>query len=261
MVHRWKGIVLGSLLLAASSSAAAAAADALLELWRTGKYEQAIEAGEAADTAQSLSLAARAAVSDMMMRIPPCLECVHRAQALARKAIAADPKAALPLTYLAVSLGYEARIVGLLESQRKGLAGESRSAIDAAIAADSKNSFAVATLGGWNIDTVRIGGSLLARLTYGATIDDGMKKYAEAVAMEPDNFVIRYQYALSLASYDADKYHDVIKEQLARATQGKPGSVYESLSQRRAVELLGLLRAGGKKLFAHQVKRDMGIPE
>jgi tetratricopeptide (TPR) repeat protein len=260
MVHRWIWVALASFFLSVSASAAIGP-DTAPELWRAGKYEQAIEAGTAANTAEGLSVAARAAVSDVMTRIPPCLDCVHRAQDLARKAIAADPKAPLPHVYLAVSLGYEARIVGLLESQRKGLGEESKSALEAAIAADPKNAFAIATLGGWNIDTVRIGGSFLARLTYGATIDEGIAKYTQAIAMDPEDLVIHYQYALSLAGCDADKYHDVIAEQLARATQGKPESVYESVSQKRASDLLGLLKAGDRQAFADQVKRYMGIPE
>ncbi|HEY5237943.1 MAG TPA: hypothetical protein VIJ62_06130 [Rhizomicrobium sp.] len=197
----------------------------------------------------------------MMTRIPPCLDCVLRAQDLARRAIAADPKAPLPHVYLAVSLGYEARIVGLLESQSKGIPEESKSALEAAIAFDPKNTLAIATLGGWNIDAVRIGGAMLARLTYGARIDDGIAYFTQAIAMDPGDFVIRYQYALSLASYDVDKYHDVIADQLARATETKSASVYESVSQSRASDLLDLLKAGDRQAFASQVKLYMGIPE
>lgn len=253
-------LVLGSIFLGASTLAAVGP-NAIYELWRAGEYEQAIKAGTVENTPESLSIAARAAVSDMMMRVPPCLDCVHRAEEAARTAIAADPKAALPHIYLAVALGYEARIVGLLRSQQKGIPEESRNALGAAIAADPKNAFAIATLGGWNIDAVRIGGSMLARLTYGATIEDGISDYTHALAMDPNDFVIHYQYALSLAGYDVDKYRDTIATELARATVGKPNSVYESISQKRAADLLSLLKASDKEAFSQLVKRDMGVPE
>lgn len=254
-------LLLTSVFLGAPAVAAGGPDSSALELWRAGKYEQAIEAGKAANTAESWSVAAGAAVSDIMTRIPPCLDCVRRAQDLARRAIAGDPKAPLPHVYLAIALGYEARIVGLLESRRRKLAEDSKSALDVAIAADPKNAFAVATLGAWHIDTVRIGGSMLARMLYGARIDDSIAKFKQAIAMDPDDFFIRYQYALSLASYDAEAYHDVIADELARAAQGKPRSVYESVSQKRSRDLLDLLRSGDRQAFEVQVKRDMGIPE
>ena len=146
MAHRLILVVVSSSFLLASASAAVGTISAS-DLWRAGKYEQAIDAGKAANTAEGLSVAARAAVSDMMTRIPPCLDCVHRAQDLARKAIVADPKAPLPRVYLAVSLGYEARIVGLLASQSRGISEESKSSLETAIASDPKNALAVATLG------------------------------------------------------------------------------------------------------------------
>ncbi len=252
--------VLGSIFFSVSASAAGEPNPAL-EFLRAGKYEQAIEAGKAQNTAKGLSIAAYAAVSDIMLRIPPCLDCVHRAEDLARQAIAVDPKAPLPHVYLAVSLGYETRIIGALESQRKGLAKEMKSALDYAIAADPKNTFAITSLGVWNIEAVRIAGSTLAQLMLGANIDDGIANFTQAIAIDPDVFVIRYYYALSLASCDVDKYHDVIAEQLARAAQGKPQSVFESVVQKRANDLLSLLKAGAQKAFADQVKRYMGIPE
>lgn len=258
-VRRWIGIAACSLLVSVSASAATAP-DQPYELWRDGKYDQAIQVGEATNTPEGLSVAARAALSDMMMRIPPCLDCVHRAEDLARKAIAADPKAPLPHVYLAVSLGYEARIVGMMEAQRQGISDTVKKALDTAIADDPKNSFAIATLGGWNIDVVRIAGSFLAGLTYGANMGDGIAKYTQAISLDPNDLVIRYQYALSLASCDADKYHDVIVDQLSRATQIKPGSVYESVSQKRASDLLTLLKSGDRQAFDSQVKRYMGIP-
>ena len=39
------------------------------------------------------TLAARAALSQLMLHIPPCLECARRAEQLARDAIKADPTA------------------------------------------------------------------------------------------------------------------------------------------------------------------------
>jgi hypothetical protein len=231
------------------------------DLWREGKYDQAIAAGQAQKTPDGLSVAARAAVSDMSLRIPPCLECVMKADAIVRKAIAADPKASLPKIYLAAVLGYHGRIAGMLESQRQGFGEESKKVLEDALAVDPKNPLLLATMGGWHFEIVRIAGSMLARWTYGATADEGLKRFDEALKLAPNELVINYQYALSLASVDRDKYHDMIKAALSRSVAAKADSVYYSASQKRAGDLLKLLNGGDSKAFDSAVKKYMGIPE
>src|SRR5882762_2105537 len=99
-------------LLLASSAAQAATTDEIFEVYAKGDYEQAIRAGEASRTAPGLAIAARAALADEVLRETPCLACLERAESLARQAVAADPHFALGQVWLAVSLGYQARIIG-----------------------------------------------------------------------------------------------------------------------------------------------------
>ncbi|HSZ74566.1 MAG TPA: hypothetical protein VK779_07090 [Rhizomicrobium sp.] len=230
------------------------------ELWREGKYDQAMAAGEAAKTPEGLSVAARAAVSDMSLRIPPCLDCETRAEAIVRKAMAADPKAVLPKIYLAAVLGYEGRLVGLMQAQSKGFADQSKKALQDGLAIDPKDPLLLATMGGWNFEIIRIAGSFIARLTYGATEDEGVKYFDEAMKIAPDELLINYQSALALASVDPDKYHDRIKAALSRAVAAKADSVYYSVSQKRAADLLKLLNSGDSNAFATMLKKYMGIP-
>jgi len=237
------------------------AAPTPFDLWRDGKYDQAMAAGEAQKTPEGLSVAARAAVSDMSLRIPPCLDCVTKAEAIVRKAMAADPKAVLPKIYLAAVLGYEGRIVGLMQAQSKGFAGQSQKALQDGLAIEPKNPLLLATMGGWHFEIIRIAGSFIARLTYGATAAEGLKYFDEALKLAPNELLINYQYALSLASVDPDKYHDQIKAALSRAVAAKPDSVYYAVSQKRAADLLKLQQSGDSKAFDSTVKKYMGIPE
>jgi hypothetical protein len=240
---------------------AEAAPESGFELWRSGKYEQAIASGVADKTPAGATLAARAALSQLMLHIPPCLECARRAEQLARDAIKADPTAPAAHVYLAVALGYEARIVGALAAARDGLARQSRHELEAALHAEPQNALALATLGGWHIDTVRIAGSFLASLTYGATSDEGMKQFSAAIARAPDDPVIAYQYALELASYDPSRYRALIATTLARALADAPRSAFEQESCQRAAALLNLLKGQDAEAFARQVRRFMGIAE
>ncbi|HEY5238892.1 MAG TPA: hypothetical protein VIJ62_10970 [Rhizomicrobium sp.] len=245
---------------APSTPVVQAAAPTPFDLWRDGKYDQAIAAGEAQKTPEGLSVAARSAVSDMSLHIPPCLDCVNKAEVVVRKAMAADPKAVLPKIYLAAVLGYEGRLIGLMQAQSKGLAGQSQKALQDGLAIEPKSPLLLATMGGWHFEIIRIAGSFIARLTYGATTDEGLKYFDEALKLAPNELLINYQYALSLASVDRDKYHDMIKAALSRAVAAKADSVYYTVSQKRAADLLKLLDGGDANAFDTTVKKYMGIP-
>ncbi len=77
----------------------------LFALYAQGQYEEAMRQGAAAGTAAGFAIAARAAMADAMMRPAPCLECLKRAEAYARSAIATDKDAADGHVWLAAALG------------------------------------------------------------------------------------------------------------------------------------------------------------
>jgi hypothetical protein len=71
---------------------------------------------------------------------------------------------------------------------------------------------------------------------------------------------VRYQYALSLSGYDADRFRREIEDAFARIAKTKPATVYESLSRTRAAELAALLRNGNRDAFDAKVRRYQGYP-
>src|SRR5580704_9436377 len=101
------GAAFGALLLSATATHAESNA---LALYKSGSYAQAEKSGVAEGDAQGYAIAARAVLADEMMRAP-CLDCLKRAEAYARRAIAADTKYAEGHIYLTVALGYESRII------------------------------------------------------------------------------------------------------------------------------------------------------
>ena len=180
----------------------AAAADNLFSLYAGGRYDDAIRAGAAAGTADGLAIAARAALADAAMRPQPCLDCLKRAEDFARRAVVTDPDQADGHVWLAAALGLEGRIVGLVRARLANSPAEAKTELDAALKDDPANPYALAALGGWHIEIVRMGGDFLARRVFGAEETLGLALFDRAVKLAPGNVAVHYQIALSLAGYD-----------------------------------------------------------
>jgi len=230
------------------------------QLYRAGKYADAMKAGSSENTARGFALAAAAAIGDAAEHIPPCLPCVQQAEDYAKKAIAADPKQAEGYIFYAVALGLDSHIIGTMSALNKGYGSLSKKEIDKAIELAPNNARALGTLGGWNLEVVRGAGSLLASMTYGASAGKGIDDFNKALAADPKDIVLHYQFALSMAGLDADEYHDQILKQLTAAANGTPDTAYDALSQKRAAELLDLLKAGKEDAFEAKVKAYQGFP-
>jgi hypothetical protein len=253
-------ILLAGLLLLASATARAATDDDIFALYAKGQYEQAAAAGEASRSAGGLAIAARAVLADEVLRDSPCLSCLERAEKLARAAVAADPRQAFGHVWLAVSLGYQARVIGMVKARYRDYPAQSKAALDAAVAEDPKNAYAVSALGGWHIEIVRGGGAMLARMLYGATENEALSLFDRAVRLAPGNVAVRYQVALSLAGFDAAKYRVQTMTELKAALSATAETAYEKKVQGRAQELLGLMTAGAQDEFASQVRKYQGFP-
>jgi tetratricopeptide (TPR) repeat protein len=238
----------------------ASAADTALSFYKAGQFAQAEAAGVAQNNSEGLAIAARAVLAEDMMRDQPCLDCLRHAEDLSRRAIAADPKVPEGHIYLAAAIGYESRIIGNLAAQSKGYANEAKRQLDAALASDPNDVWALAALGSWHIEIVRAAGPTLARWLFDARFASGQDYYSKAFAAEPDNLVIRYQYALALAAYNLADYQKNIEAELAHALACTSSSAYETFAKGRARELLDTLKRGDTAAVQRLVRRDQGYP-
>jgi len=237
-----------------------ALADDAAALYAKGDYEAAIKAGEANGDADSLIVATRAALSDAKLRDTPCAECFKRVEALASRAIAAAPKRPEPYVYLASAMGTESHMMGALAASAAGLPAKSKKLIDAAISLAPDSPLALAGLGGWNIEVIRVGGGIFGQWFYSASFDAGVKAFKKAIAVAPNDVIVRYEYALQLAAYDAKAQRTEITAQLAAATSGQAPTAYEKALQARAKRLSDLLAKNDLDGFSAQVRRYQGYP-
>jgi len=234
-----------------------AAADDVAQFYARGDYAQAMQAGEAAHTAAGYAMAARAALSEAVLRDAPCFECLQHAETLALAAVAADPKFADGQVWLAASLGYQTRIKGVAWAQLHGLPDRAKSALEAAVAAEPANPYAVSVLGGWHVEVVKGAGPFLGRTLYGARLDAGMALFDRAARLAPSNAGVRYQIALALAGFDSDANRARIAAELDAAIKAAPATAYERALQTRAAELKALL-TGNRAALDAKVRKFQG---
>lgn len=234
--------------------------DALFALYAQGHYEEAMRQGAVSGTAAGYAVAARAALADAMMKPEPCLECLKRGEAFARRAVAADGTMPDGHVWLAAALGYEARIVGVVRARLDNDPAQAREHLEAALKTQPDNAYALAALGGWNIEVVHTGGKFLAQKLYQAGAEQGLALFDHAAHVAPHNVAVRYQIALSLAGYAPENYRGRIESELDVAIHSAPETAYEKFVQGRAQELLTLLKRGDSDGFDAKVRIFQGYP-
>lgn len=247
--------------LIALSACSFAFADLALDLWAQGKYAEAIAFGLAEKSADGLSAAARAATTEMSLRVPPCSQCIQRAEDLSRKALAADPKGTVPSFCLAAALAYHGRMIGLMNTQSAALGSEAKKILEEAITAHPHDARLISGLAIWDFEVVRVSGPFLARIVLGASMDHGLALFDQAFKLSPDDTLLNYQYGLSLAAYDPDEYRTRIEAAWGRAATDTPQNAYDEEMKNNAVKLLALLKSGDRRLLDATVKEYLGIPK
>jgi hypothetical protein len=234
--------------------------NALFGLYAQGHYEEAMREGAAANTALGFAIAARAALADAMMRQEPCLPCLKRGEAFARRAVAADWNLSDGHVWLAAALGYETRVIGLVRARLDNDPAQAREHLDAALKAQPDNPYALAALGGWHVEVVKTGGDFLAGKLYEASREQGLMLFDRAIKASPRNVAVRYQIALSLAGLDPERYRSRIEGELNAAIQASPETTYEKFVQGRAGELLTLLKRNDRDAFDARLRTFQGYP-
>ena len=238
-----------------------AAENTPLAMFEKGDYLAAAKAGAAEGSAVNLAVAARATLADATLRDAPCMECLQSAEALARRAIAVDPNNMEGHIHLAVALGYQARIIGTIRARFARFPEQAKEEIETALRLAPNSHWALSAAGGFNIEVVRAGGRLLGNLLYGATFENGVSYFHKAIAADPENPLIKLQYALSLTGYAFDTRREEITAVLDSSVRSKPGNVYEEAMRQRAARLLALLNEIKVSEYLVLVRKYQGFPE
>lgn len=256
---KWSRVAVLSLALASSVQAGVPlnAQNAYI----AGQFVNAAALAESDGSAEALAFAARARISDAIMRDGVyCAPCLTVAEAIAQNAIDRDPSYAEGYIQLAVAMGFRGRLLDAMQAQSERLPEKGRAAIDKALELDPLNPWAKAALGAWNLEIVNRAGPVLADVTYGARKSDGLKAFREALASDPGNLLMRYHFALTLLALDVDEFRIEAQTALQDGIKDPRADALTQFTRKRAQELEALLKSGKPEEIETLVRRFQGYP-
>lgn len=235
---RW---IIALLLLAAPG--AAADEEAHLIAFTEGRYVEAASVSDKAHTPDNLAFAARSLLAEAMSSPnylpPPAL--LDQAELLAKEALLESPTHIEARLQLAIALSLKTRPMDTRDIRRSGYGEEARALVDSVLEDEPSNSYAHGFLSVWHIEVRRRGGAIGASIM-GASMNRARQHYQNAVALNPDDASIHWQYARALAAFNAKKYQDEIDLALANAALCATDTTLEAVMQARAAELRSALK-------------------
>jgi len=229
------------------------------QAFREGDFARATQLGRSAGTAQGIALAAGAELVEgkFLASGPQRLTDYRRAEQDSRQALALDAGAVEGHLALAIALGFIGRQEGRVEALFRGRAGEALEHIERALALAPANPWAHALLGGWNLEVVHRGG-LVAEPLYGATVAQGMAAYAAALALDPEDSQIAYQYSVELLALGGAARQDAAARLLSDIVRRQPADAVGRLIHGRALAMSGALAGGDKARLAALLLDELG---
>ncbi|MDU9406724.1 hypothetical protein RTH74_03875 [Pseudomonas sp. zfem001] len=222
---------------------AEAYAQKLQEVWRLmfrGDFAQAKEQGMALGVGGQIP-AMFAQVIYAMFLVPDqtekhrLLEEVIAYTDDAGELIQADIVAQFGRVYAKARLGEELSVPVVL---KRGYTSQIPQELDALLAKQPQQPYALALYGGYEAGVIRKVGKLVGKMTYGVSADN-MEKYFQRSFQARDDLPIgHYEYANALTYVYGDAEEDKVIEHLKRAVAIKPISAMEALEVAHAQKIL-----------------------
>ncbi len=207
-----------------------------------GQYDLIVERCGRLGLAPSDTLVAQALLSQQMCSDgQPEPAAVQQALRFAEQALMADENDQDARLQKAVALSLLAR--QMPARRARGPVAEARELAEHILAETPDDVHANAFMAVWHIEVRRRGGRLGA-LLMGARVKDAHSHYQRAVASDPDDASVHWQYARALALLDAQKYEAEILSALEAALTCDIDMELEAVMRARAESLLLRMKTG-----------------
>ncbi len=201
-----------------------ATAEALQEAWRhyhAGEFHKAHEAGLEIGVLGSTVANKSACIygnyleSAEAKKLALFEEVAARCEALQQAA----PKWANAWYFHAYALGRYSQGISVVTALAQGLGGKIKDSLGKAIKLDAKHADAHIAFGTYHAEIIDKVGSLLGGATYGASKDEGVKHFKQALKLNPESAIARIEFANGLVMM------------YGKSKLGDAGALYEEAAQ------------------------------
>jgi tetratricopeptide (TPR) repeat protein len=176
----------------------------LEDAWRAyhrGNFQEAVETGfdvgplgyNAANKAANIY--ATYLEEDKDRRLAIFQDVIHRAEKLQ----AAAPELANAWYFYAQALGRYSQAISVAKALAEGLGGKVKSALEQTLKLAPQHADAHIALGAYHANVVNKMGGLAARLTFGASKEEAIRHFEEALQLNPGSAIAKIEFANGLA--------------------------------------------------------------
>lgn len=216
---------------------------AALAHYTAGRFlEAANDAALRPQSADSLAFAARSLLAACAMGAADCPALLERAERLARAALRLAPRSVEARLQLAVVYGMRGRRASATEAFARSYAPRGRRLIEEALAIAPDNAEARALLGVWHLEVLRRGRRLGAML-YGARLSEGIVAFDRALALAPEDSMIKLHYAAALLCLDFQRNEAQVRRLLAAVSAIQPHGALDAHARTLSRRLLQLIES------------------
>ncbi|SDM27213.1 hypothetical protein [Maricaulis salignorans] len=224
-----------------TASTARADMDQARQAYAGGRWLEAAVQAELSGGAEGYAYAARALVTQLVLEpeTPDRQAVTRQAVNLAEAAYREDNDSAEARLRLAISLGYQGRYTSTMRALFLRVPQRGRALLESVVMDDPGNVWALGTLGAWNLEVARRGGSRGMEML-GASVEAGTGFYSQAIALDPDNPALRYFLALGLIALGDRDRTAMAWEQIEIALELEPRDAFEAGLLANAAQLHAL---------------------
>lgn len=199
-----------------------------------GRFVEAADLAEQAADADNYAFAARCLLAaSISTDAEPDPVLINQARQLAEQALAIDETHNEGRMQLAISLSLTARPMTTRQAMRSGHGERARDLAKAVLEDDPAHAYAHGFLSVWNVEVLRRGGRLGATVM-GASVKKGRRHYHAAIAADPNEASLHWQWARVLTALNARKYREEIDAALEAALAIPTDTAIEGVMQARA---------------------------
>jgi len=152
---------------------------------------------------------------------------------------AGEPDNPAAFYWHAYALGRYAQEISVIRALAQGIGGKVKASLEATLGLAPRHADAHVALGVYHAEIIDKTGSVLGRLSHGASRDDAIAHFMAALELNPRSAIARVEYARGLLMLDGHARQEEATALLRAAAAAEPRDATERLDVERARKELG----------------------